>query len=63
MKVEMNNKRLLGFKDIVEEFGITVSYWRHRVWARDIPFAKFGNKILIERRDIEAYIEKQKQFA
>lgn len=62
---ENNNqkKRLLGFKDVVEEFGMTMWFWRSRVWAKEIPAINMGRKIIIDRKDIEAFIQKNKQVA
>lgn len=53
--------RLMSLKEVVREYGATLWYWRTRVWRRELPVLVIGKKQLLDRRDIEAFIEKHKQ--
>ena len=55
--------RLLGFKDLVKEFGVTEWFWRARYWNRELQAVNCGRKLLFDRKDIEAFLEKKKGFA
>ena len=43
---------------------LSVSYWtlRNLVWSGSIPFVRVGRRILIDREDLEGFIENQKQL-
>ncbi|MBF0103495.1 MAG: helix-turn-helix domain-containing protein [Desulfobacterales bacterium] len=59
----MEKQRLLSFKEVKKEYGATISFWRTRIWSRDIPYVRVGNKILIDRKDIDDFIQKNKKTA
>lgn len=54
-------KRLLSIKDVFNEYGVTVWYWRTRIWSGELPFISVGRKHLIDRADLEAFINKNKK--
>ena len=56
------NTRLLSIKQTAEVYGATVWYWRERIWAADIPVLRVGRKQFLDRRDIDAFIERNKVY-
>ena len=54
------NKRLYTIKEMTIELGATEWFWRSQIWAGRLPFVQVGRKILVDRRDIEIFIEKHK---
>lgn len=63
-KVAGGKKRLLSFKELVEEYGCTDWFWRSRYWEREFQAVKMGKgKLVFDRNDIEAFITRQKAFA
>jgi excisionase family DNA binding protein len=55
--------RMLNIKQSAAYMGATVWFIRSLIWDRRIPFCKFGNRLLIDRKDIDAYIDEQKTRA
>lgn len=52
--------RLLSLRDLVTVYGLTTWYWRTCIWRGDIPHLQLGRKLVVDRRDIDAFIEKNK---
>ncbi len=52
--------RLLSQQDAASYLGI--SYWtiRDLVFRRDIPFVRIGRRILVDRVDLDAYLDRSK---
>jgi excisionase family DNA binding protein len=57
---ESIESRLLTIKQTAAYANATVWFIRNLIWSRSIPFAKFGNRLLIDRKDIDAYIDAEK---
>jgi hypothetical protein len=55
-------KRLLSIKETVTAYGVSVWYWRERIWSGDLPVLKVGKKQLLDTRDIDAFIEDNKRY-
>jgi len=55
-------KRLLSIKETVQVYGLTVWYWRERIWACDLPVLKVGRKQVLDTRDIDAFISENKRY-
>ena len=55
--------RLLPLKKAADYIGLTVWALRERIWAGDIPVVRFpgGRKQFIDVKDIEAFIERNKE--
>lgn len=53
-------KRLYSIKELVKEIGGTEWYWRTQIWGGKLPFVQVGCKKLVDSRDIEVFIEKNK---
>jgi excisionase family DNA binding protein len=53
-------KRLYSIKELVEEIGATEWYWRTQIWDGQLPYVQVGRKMLIDREDVEAFIQKHK---
>lgn len=54
-------KRLLTIKEIVAEFGVTAWFWRTQIWEGRLPAINInGRKQLVDRADIEKFINKNK---
>ena len=54
-------KRLLSLKDLVQEFGVSMWFWRTQIWEGKLPFVQVGRKILVDVQDVEKFISSQKQ--
>ena len=52
--------RLLSQQDAAGYLG--VSYWtiRDLVFRRELPFVKIGRRILVDRMDLDAYLDRSK---
>jgi excisionase family DNA binding protein len=57
---QASQKKLLTPTDIENEFKISRRSLQHLRETRRIPFTKIGKRILIDRTDIERYIERSK---
>ena len=53
-------KRLYSIKDFVAYFGVTPWYWRSQIWAGHLAYVQVGRKMLIDHKDVEAFIQKNK---
>jgi excisionase family DNA binding protein len=53
-------KRLYSIKELVKEIGATEWFWRTQIWDGQLPYIQVGRKMLIDRNDIEAFIQKHK---
>ena len=54
-------KRLLSLKELVQEFGVTMWFWRTQIWDGKLPFMQVGRKILVDVQDVETFINAEKQ--
>ena len=56
----VSEPRLLSQQEAARYLGI--SYWtvRDLVFRREIPFIKIGRRILIDRLDLDAYLDRSK---
>ncbi|MBT6690392.1 helix-turn-helix domain-containing protein [archaeon] len=54
------NKRLYSIKELVSLIGVTEWFWRSQIWDGKLPFVQVGRKMLIDSKDIEAFIQKYK---
>lgn len=54
------NKRLYSIRELSGIFGATEWFWRTQIWDGKLPCVKVGRKMLIDRRDVECFIEKHK---
>jgi excisionase family DNA binding protein len=52
--------RLLVIKDAAKYLAVHVWFLRSAVWAHRIPSLKLGNRLLFDRRDLDAFVEQQK---
>jgi len=52
--------RLLSLRDLVAVYGLTTWYWRTSIWRGDIPHLQLGRKLVVDRRDVDEFIEKNK---
>jgi excisionase family DNA binding protein len=53
-------KRLYSIKELVALIGVTEWFWRSQIWDGKLPFVQVGKKMLIDREDIEEFIQKHK---
>lgn len=51
---EMVEGQYLGIREASALSGLSVSWWRMKVWRREVPFYKVGARVLFSRADIEA---------
>ena len=52
--------RLLSIKQASSYLNCTIWATRSLAWNRDVASLKIGNRILFDRTDLDAFIEKQK---
>jgi excisionase family DNA binding protein len=55
-------KHLYSIKELVKEIGATEWFWRTQIWNGKLPYIQIGRKMLIDREDIEAFIQKNKSI-
>ena len=53
-------KRLFSIKELVREIGATDWFWRSLIWDGRLAYVQVGRKMLIDREDIENFIQKNK---
>ena len=53
-------KRLYSIKELVKLIGATEWFWRSQIWDGRLPYVQVGRKILIDYRDIEKFIQKNR---
>ena len=60
MKHVVVEPRLLSQQETAHYLGI--SYWtvRDLVFRREIPFVKIGRRVLVDRLDLNAYLDRSK---
>jgi hypothetical protein len=55
-------KSLLTIAETAEQIGGTISLWRRRIWAREIPVVKIGRKFFLERATVENFYRGRNQL-
>jgi len=55
-------KRLYSIKELVKEIGATEWFWRTQIWNGKLPYIQVSRKMLIDREDVEAFIQKNKSI-
>ena len=53
-------KRLYSIKELVAFFGVTPWYWRSQIWAGLLPYVQVGRKMVIDHKDVESFINRNK---
>ena len=48
--------------EAVQQVGGTVSLWRRRIWAREIPVVKIGRKFFLDRATVENFCQTRNQL-
>jgi len=56
-RMEPRGGRLMSLKEVADEYGMTVSFWRKMIRERKLPFVKVGGAVRIKRSDITAWID------
>jgi excisionase family DNA binding protein len=52
--------RLLTVKDAAAYLSCTVWCIRSLIWSRKIPYLKLGKRFLIDRADLDSFVEQEK---
>jgi hypothetical protein len=55
-----NKKRLLSIKQTADEYGASEWFWRSRIWNGELPYVKVGHKQLLDRFDLDHFIQQHK---
>ena len=55
--------RLLNVSAAAEYLGATIWFVRTIAWGKKIPSVTFGNRLLFDRADLDAFIERSKAGA
>lgn len=53
--------RLLRVSEAAAYSGATCWFIRERIWDGDIPHVRFGKRLLVDKKDLDSYIEREKQ--
>jgi excisionase family DNA binding protein len=53
--------RLLGIPDAARYLGCAVWFVRSLIWGRRVPYVKFGKRYLLDRSDLDNFIDSEKQ--
>jgi excisionase family DNA binding protein len=59
----MPEPRLLTIKDAASYLSCAVWAIRELIWKREIPFVKIGRRYLIDRTDLDQFIDQRKNVA
>ncbi len=52
--------RLLRIAEAARYLGATVWFIRGLIWARQVPYLRLGKRYVIDVRDLDTFIERQK---
>lgn len=55
--------RLLRIAEAAQYLSASVWFVRSLIWNRQIPFLKFGKRLLVDRADLDSFIAAQKEGA
>jgi excisionase family DNA binding protein len=55
--------RLLDLKSAAAYLSATIWFMRTCVWENRIPYLRCGHSILFDKKDLDAFVESQKQAA
>ena len=55
-------KRLFSIKELATEIGGTKWFWRSQIWDGQLPFVQIGKKMFVDKKDVDAFIEKNKHW-
>ena len=55
--------RLMNVKDAASYLGATVWFVRSLVWSGEIASCRLGKRLLIDRQDLDQYVDRQKTKA
>lgn len=55
--------RLLSIKQAAAYSNSTTWFMRTQIWAGAIPYLKLGKRYLIDRADLDLFIDQRKQLA
>jgi excisionase family DNA binding protein len=53
--------RLLGIKQAAIYLGCTIWAIRSLIWNKKIPSLKLGNRLLLDKADLDAFVDRYKQ--
>ena len=53
-------QRLLSIKQTTDEYGASDWFWRSRIWSGELPYVKVGHKQLLDRNDLDHFIQEHK---
>ena len=53
-------QRLLSIKQTTDEYGASDWFWRSRIWGGELPYVKVGHKQLLDRNDLDHFIQQHK---
>lgn len=58
---EKESRRWLDVRAAAEYLGVTVSFVRGLIWDGAIPYVKAGKKFVVDARDLDAFMIREKQ--
>ena len=61
--VQAITPRLLGVRQAAAYLGATIWFVRTIAWSKQIPTVTFGNRLLFDRGDLDAFVERSKSTA
>lgn len=55
-----NEPRCLGVKEAARYLGVTVWFIRSMIWEGTLPVIRCGKRFIVDRVDLDAWLEQQK---
>ena len=55
------NKKFCNIKELSEYLDVSIAFVRKLIYAKRIPFYKFGNRIRFDMQEIDIWVDLHKQ--
>jgi excisionase family DNA binding protein len=62
-QIDTDVPRMLTVQDAAKYLGSTTWFVRSLVWDQKVRSLKFGKRIVFDRADLDAFVEREKQLA
>ena len=59
IRVALHEHRWLRIEQAAEYIGVTPTFMKTLLRRREVPYAKAGRRYVIDRRNLDAYLERQ----
>jgi excisionase family DNA binding protein len=55
---QLTTPKFVDVKTAADQTGMSVAWWRAKIWRRQVPFYRIGRRILISMNDIDKLMAK-----